>query len=144
MIPKSVQLTVTPPASDTQTWLELDDLLSAGPEVPVPDPRLPPGATPVPPLPSEVYVVDAESGQIKFGDGLRGKRPPAGAKLRASYDYGVGCAGNVAAGSINSSPALPAGIKVTNPVRTWGGRKPSKSVKARNRSRATCNIAIDS
>jgi hypothetical protein len=121
VIPKSVQLTVTPPASDTQTWQELDDLLSAGPEVPVPDLRLPPGAAPVPPLPSEVYVVDAESGQIKFGDGLRGKRPPAGAKVRASYDYGVGSAGNVAASSINSSPALPAGIKVVNPVRTWGG-----------------------
>jgi Baseplate J-like protein len=128
VIPKSVQLTVTPPASDTQTWLELDDLLSAGPEVPVPDLRLPPGATPVPPLPSEVYVVDAESGQIKFGDGLRGKRPPAGAKLRASYDYGVGSAGNVAAASINSSPALPAGIKVTNPVRTWGGTEAEQVV----------------
>jgi len=71
-------------------------------------------------------VVDAESGQIKFGDGLRGKRPPAGAKLRASYDYGVGSAGNVAAASINSSPALPAGIKVTNPVRTWGGTEAEK------------------
>jgi len=41
--------------------------------------------------------------------------------LRASYDYGVGTAGNVGAGSINSSPALPAGFKVSNPVRTWGG-----------------------
>ena len=124
--PKSVQLTVSPPASETQTWQEIDDLLSAGPEVQVPDLRQPPGAAPVPPLPAQVYVVDAESGQIKFGDGLRGKRPPAAAKLRASYDYGVGSAGNVAAGSINSSPALPAGIKVTNPVRTWGGTEAEK------------------
>ena len=53
VIPKSVQLTVSPPASETQTWQEIDDLLSAGPEVPVPDLRLPPGATPVPPLPAE-------------------------------------------------------------------------------------------
>jgi predicted phage baseplate assembly protein len=121
VIPKSVQLTVSPRSSETETWQEIDDLLSAGPEVQVPDLRLPPGAAPAPPLPSAVYVVDAESGQIKFGDGLRGKRPPAGAKLRASYDYGVGSAGNVAAASINSSPALPAGIKVTNPIRTWGG-----------------------
>jgi hypothetical protein len=126
VIPKSVQVAVSPPAGETQTWQEIDDLLSAGPEVQVPDLRLPPGAAPVPPLPSEVYVVDAESGVIKFGDGLRGKRPPAAAKLRASYDYGVGSAGNVAAGSINSSPALPAGIKVTNPVRTWGGTEAEK------------------
>jgi Baseplate J-like protein len=121
VIPKSVRLTVSPPAGETQLWQEIDDLLTAGPEVQVPDPRQPPGSAPVPRLPAEVYVVDPESGQIKFGDGLRGKRPPAAAKLRATYDYGVGSAGNVAAGSINSSPALPAGIKVTNPVRTWGG-----------------------
>jgi hypothetical protein len=121
VIPKSVRLTVSPLADETKSWTEIDDLLSAGPEVQVPALRQPPGVAPLPPLPSEVYVVDAESGQIKFGDGLRGKRPPAGAKLRVSYDYGVGSAGNVAAGSINSSPALPAGIKVTNPVRTWGG-----------------------
>lgn len=126
MIPKSVQLIVSTPAGDTTTWQEIDDLTSAGPEVPVPDLRQPPGTTPVPPLPAEVYVLDAESGQIKFGDGFRGKRPPAAAKLRASYDYGVGSAGNVAAGSINSSPALPAGIKVTNPVRTWGGTEAEK------------------
>src|SRR6185503_3576422 len=71
-------------------------------------------------------VVDAEAGQIKFGDGLRGRRPPAGAKLRVSYDYGVGAAGNVGAGSISTSPALPAGIKVTNPVRTWNGTEAEK------------------
>src|SRR5262249_11413559 len=99
----------------------IDDLLSAGPEVQVTDPKLAPGAKPPQNLPVEVFVVDAEAGQIKFGDGLRGKRPPAEAKLRASYDYGVGAAGNVGAGSINSSPALPAGIKVSNPVRTWNG-----------------------
>ena len=126
VIPKSVRLTVSPPAGETQTWQEIDDLLSAGPEVQVPDLRLPPGAARVASLPSQVYVVDAESGQVKFGDGLRGKRPPAAAKLRASYDYGVGSAGNVAAGSINNSPALPAGIKVSNPVRTWGGTEAEK------------------
>ncbi|MGB8507956.1 MAG: hypothetical protein WCD76_06115, partial [Pyrinomonadaceae bacterium] len=32
-------------------------------------------------------------------------------------------AGNVGAGSVNASPALPAGIKVTNPVRTWNGSR---------------------
>ena len=121
VVPKSVRLVVSPPAGETREWQEIDDLLTAGPEVQVPDLRQPPGAARINTRPAEVYAVDPESGQIKFGDGLRGKRPPAGAKLRASYDYGVGSAGNVAAGSINSSPALPAGIKVMNPVRTWGG-----------------------
>lgn len=126
VVPKSVRLVVSAPAAEARQWQEIDDLLSAGPEVQVPDLRQPPGAERFSTLPAEVYVVDAESGQIKFGDGLRGKRPPAGAKLRVSYDYGVGSAGNVAAGSINSSPALPAGIKVTNPVRTWNGTEAEK------------------
>jgi hypothetical protein len=121
VVPKSVQLVVSTPTGDVTQWQEIDDLLSAGPEVQVADPKLPPGAKPPIDLPVEVFVVDAEAGQIKFGDGFRGKRPPAGAKLRVSYDYGVGSAGNVGAGSIRTSPALPAGIKVSNPVRTWNG-----------------------
>lgn len=121
IVPKSVQLIVSPPAGEARQWQEIEDLLTAGPEVQVTDPKLPPGAKPPTNLPVEVFVADAEAGQLKFGDGFRGKRPPAGAKMRASYDYGVGAAGNVGMGSINTSPALPAGIKVSNPVRTWNG-----------------------
>ena len=121
VVPKSVRLIVSSPTGKLSQWTEIDDLLSAGPEVQITDPKLPPGAKPPADIPSEVFVVDPEAGQIRFGDGFRGMRPPAGAKLRASYDYGVGSAGNVGAGSISTSPALPAGIKVGNPVRTWAG-----------------------
>jgi hypothetical protein len=121
VVPKSVRLVVSTPTGEVTQWQEIDDLLSAGPEVQITDPKLPPGAKPPTDLPIEVFVVDAEAGQIKFGDGFRGKRPPAGAKLLVSYDYGVGSAGNVGAGSIRTSPALPAGIKVSNSVRTWNG-----------------------
>lgn len=116
IVPDSVRLTV-----NGEEWKEIDDLLRAGPEAPTPDLRQPPGAPPAAPRPVEVFYVNPEAGAIKFGDGLRGKRPPAGAVIRASYDYGLAAAGNVAAGAINSSPALPAGFKVTNPVRTWNG-----------------------
>jgi hypothetical protein len=121
VVPKSVRLIVSSPTGEVSQWTEIDDLLSAGPEVQITDPKLPPGTKPPTDIPSEVFVVDPEAGQIKFGDGFRGRRPPAGAKLRASYDYGVGSAGNVGVGSISTSPALPAGIKVSNPVRTWNG-----------------------
>jgi hypothetical protein len=120
IVPGSVVLRVTTGGAE-ELWTEIDDLLAAGPEVPVPDPRLPPGVPPPTAGPTNVFTVDAEAGEIHFGDGARGRRPPAGAILRASYDYGFGRAGNVAAGGISSSPALPAGVKVTNPVRTWGG-----------------------
>ena len=120
VIPQSVRLTVTT-RNESEVWAEIDDLTSAGPEVPAPSPRNPPGTPVVKNSLVKVYVLNAESGEIRFGDGLRGARPPFGAQLRADYDYGVGREGNVNAGSINSSPALPAGIKVSNPVATWGG-----------------------
>ncbi|MEP7200852.1 MAG: baseplate J/gp47 family protein, partial [Chloroflexota bacterium] len=120
VIANSVRVSVTV-GGQTETWQEIDDLTAAGPEVPTPDLRQPPGVRPVVNPRVNVFAVNVESGEIRFGDGARGRRPPLGAIIRADYDYGVGPLGNVGAGSINSGPALPAGLKVTNPVRTWGG-----------------------
>jgi len=49
------------------------------------------------------YMLDAEGGVIRFGDGLRGKVPPASAaqhSIRMSYYKTAGSQGNVSAGSI--------------------------------------------
>jgi predicted phage baseplate assembly protein len=116
VVPDSVTISVNAAA-----WTEVGDLYSAGAEVPVPDLRLPPGAPSPPQTPATVYTVDPASGTVTFGDGMHGARPPLGATIRASYAYGAGRAGNVGAGSISSSPSLPPGAKVTNPLRTWGG-----------------------
>jgi hypothetical protein len=116
VLPETVALTVGGGA-----WTRIDDLYTAGPEVPVPDLRLSPGAKQPPQRPAQVYTVDPASGVIAFGDGLHGARPPAEARIRAAYAYGAGRAGNVGANAIAASPSLPAGVKVTNPVRTWGG-----------------------
>jgi hypothetical protein len=123
VLPGTVSVTITPNRPDAVpvVWDEIDDLLAAGPEVPAPDPRLPPGTTPVVNDRVNVFAVDAEAGVVSFGDGVRGARPPLRATIRADYDYSVGRAGNVGAGAIQTSPALPAGWKVTNPVPTWGG-----------------------
>jgi Baseplate J-like protein len=115
----SVSLTITPPTGPP--WEEVDDLSSAGPEVPVDDLRLPPGFRPNPGNPAQVFALDAEAGTIRFGDGFHGMRPAAGATIRADYDYSAGSGGNVADGTIKIAPSLPAGITVNNPVRTWGG-----------------------
>jgi hypothetical protein len=85
-------------------WLQTDDLLAAGET-------------------DEVFTVDYESGQVRFGDGHRGERPPAGSRIRASYQYGGGTQGNVAIGAIKTTPdtRLQGGFKVDNPIATWGG-----------------------
>jgi hypothetical protein len=116
VLPETVTLRV-----GSEVWTRVDDLYTAGPEVPVPDLRLSPGAQQPPQGDPKVFTVDPASGVIAFGDGLHGARPPARARIRADYAYGAGPSGNVGSGAITSSPALPAGVKVTNPVRTWGG-----------------------
>jgi hypothetical protein len=121
VVPGTVTIEVTPPGGAPETWHAVDDLLAAGPEVPVRDPRQPPGSQPAPYRDPSVFVVDPTTGEVRFGDGVRGRRPSANAVLRADYDYGAGAAGNVGAGSITTAPALPAGIRVSNPVETWGG-----------------------
>lgn len=118
IIAGSVRLFVDDPK---RPWRAIEDILSAGPEVPVPDERLPPGWRPPKNNLVDVFTINPESGEIRFGDGLHGRRPPFGANIRVDYDYGVGREGNVGAGSIDSSPAMPAGFKVSNPVATWGG-----------------------
>lgn len=105
----------------TETWSEADDLLLAGPEVEVPDPVLPPGRKREPLGDPKVFALEHATGRIRFGDGLRGKRPPEGSVLRATYDYSLGAAGNLAEGMIKGGSALPAGFTVSNPLRTWGG-----------------------
>jgi hypothetical protein len=121
VVPGTVSIEVTPSSGAPERWEAVDDLLVAGPEAPVRDPRQPPGTPPPPQRPANVFVVDPASGEVRFGDGARGRRPPAGSVLRADYDHATGAAGNVGAGSIATAPALPAGIKVSNPVQTWGG-----------------------
>lgn len=107
-----------------QRWHEINDLAAAPPEVPVPDPRTPgpvhPGATPA----SDdvnVFELDAEAGELRFGDGLRGRRLPRTARVFASYEYSAGAEGNVSEGAITAAPQLPSGFLVRNPVQTWGG-----------------------
>jgi Baseplate J-like protein len=117
-------------------WQPIDDLMNADPEVPVHSPRLQPAASLSPQSRERkvnVYTIDRESGEIRFGDGAHGARPPNGAVIRASYDYGGGRQGNVGIGAINKSPELPAGVKVTNPVPTWGGDEEESVAQAERR-----------
>ncbi|MCW7541374.1 baseplate J/gp47 family protein [Aquabacterium sp. A7-Y] len=108
-------------AGRTERWQSIDDLMAAGPEVRALDAQRAPGQVWHDPRPSEVFVVDAEAGTLRFGDGLRGRRPPAGARLVAHYDSCDGARGNVPEHALTSGPTLPPGVKPDNPLPTWGG-----------------------
>lgn len=122
VLPDTLTLTV-----NGEPWQRVDDLFAAGPEIPPSVPRLASprayggaggGAESASP---RAYTLDPESGEIRFGNGFQGARPPRGATVVASYAFGGGRQGEVGIGAINGGPALPAGIQVINPAPTWGG-----------------------
>ncbi|HSN77462.1 MAG TPA: putative baseplate assembly protein [Anaerolineae bacterium] len=100
-LPGSLRLAVQE-GEGWQSWMQVDDLLAFGPD-------------------DRVYTADAESGVVRFGDGLRGRRPRG--RILASYEYGGGPQGNVAIGAVNASrdTRLQGGYKISNPVPTGGG-----------------------
>jgi hypothetical protein len=104
VIKGSVRLAVEDEDGIKQLWRLTDDLMAAGED-------------------DRVFTLDSESGQVRFGDGLRGVRPPAKRRLLASYEYGGGPQGNVGIGALNASQdvRLQGGYKIFNPVPTSGG-----------------------
>ena len=56
---------------------------------------------------SRVYVLDTVTGIVRFGDGVHGARPPAGARVRVHYRHGAGTAGNVAVSWEGHWPPCP-------------------------------------
>lgn len=69
------------------------------------------------------YTLNANTGEVRFGDGRRGEIPVASAAVIArSYRYGGGSRGNVAADMINSPTTNLRGIeRVTNERPAAGG-----------------------
>jgi hypothetical protein len=69
---------------------------------------------------------DSDAGDtVRFGDGVFGANPDAGAVFTCTYRFGAGAAGNVAAGAISQiDPATPAFadyLAVTNPFAATNG-----------------------
>lgn len=70
-----------------------------------------------------VYMVDRQTGQVLFGDNIKGKKPPIfNRSIKVNYKYGGGETGNVDANCINSLYESRAFIdKVFNPIGAVGG-----------------------
>jgi hypothetical protein len=79
------------------------------------------------------FVVDLEAGEVKFGNGIQGRAPQIGQRLRAvEYRYGGGAVGNVPQQAINRIPGFT--VKdVQNPLRAHGGRDTEGIEAALNR-----------
>jgi hypothetical protein len=70
---------------------------------------------------SRHYLLDAEAGTVRFGNGVRGRAPQIGERIRAlQYSYGGGVAGNVGAKAISQVIGIGA-VKASNPLPALGG-----------------------
>jgi len=68
------------------------------------------------------YVLNAEAGEVRFGNGLQGYPPQLGQRIRArTYLVCRGAAGNVPPQGISKVAHVDADVKVTNPMRAHGG-----------------------
>lgn len=123
----SLQVEVEAPGRGYEAWTCVDDLgaLSA-------DPQVARDAT--------AYELDAEAGTLRLGDGVRGRVPEPGMRVRlARGRFGGGRAGNLPAGSlaelnarrIDGLPAPP--IKVLQPLALAGGEDAETLVLAERR-----------
>jgi Baseplate J-like protein len=76
---------------------------------------------------AEFVVEMEEDGQahLRFGDGVRGRRPATGTRFNASYRIGNGTAGNLGAEALGRVVTAEAGItRVRNPLPAVGGTEP--------------------
>ena len=90
----------------------------------------------------DAFELDAEAGTVRFGDGVRGRIPPAGRRIRvATVRSGGGAAGNLPAGvltklksakRLDGSSVLPP-FKAVQPVPAQGGEDAETLAEAERR-----------
>ena len=107
--PGSLTLTIEIDGEPNEVWVLVDDFLGSGKD----DPH---------------YTLNANTGEIGFGDGKNGRIPIAGTTIVANeYRFGGGTAGNVGAGQVTALQTQVTGIgKVTNERPAVGGRDEQK------------------
>lgn len=108
----SARIEVEEPAGWT-AWTEVDGFQLSGPD-------------------DRHFRCDPDSGEIRFGNGEQGRPPQIGERIRAlEYRYGGGTRGNLPPKAI--AKALIDGVKVDNPLRTYGGADPEPIERALDR-----------
>jgi baseplate J-like protein len=119
--PSTFQLQVDETGSGFREWTQTDDLAVAARN-------------------QSAYSLDSEDGIVTFGDGIRGRIPPLGARIRvARMRAGGGRAGNLPPGSLKSITAVSltgaavTGLTAFQPVATTGGDDPETLESAERR-----------
>ena len=129
VLSQPVAIVEVPEGGESRIWEQVEDFSASKPD-------------------SHHYVLNRSTGQVTFGDGRRGRIPPALTDpiVARKYRHGGGAVGNVAPGTISTLVgAVPGVKKVTNFLAAVGGsdeelledtklRVPKEVLKARNRA----------
>ena len=73
-----------------------------------------------------VFVLDAKSGSVRFGNGVHGAKPPVGSTITVSYyRAGAGSSGNLSKKILSAADVTKFWIVVDNRAQTlgWGSRR---------------------
>lgn len=98
---ETLRVQVEEPGRGFVDWIPVDELAAAGRD-------------------DRVFELDSEAGSLRFGDGVRGRIPGLGMRIRVeTMRYGGGAAGNLAVGNLKGISL--AGLKVAQPLPTRGG-----------------------
>lgn len=126
--PDSLQIEVEDAAGrGYQAWQRVDDLAAISPDALVARDAM-------------AYELDPSEGTVRFGDGVRGRVPEAGLRIRlARGRFGGGEAGNLPAGSLREGKGLrldgsaaPA-LKIHQPLSCGGGAEAESLAEAERR-----------
>ncbi len=120
--PGSLRLEVEEEGRGYVAWRAIDDLAQAGRD-------------------DAVFQLDAEAGTVCFGDGVRGRVPESGSRIKLAFARaGGGRAGNLPAGTLRAIDAkgpdgrrLGRPLKVFQPVATQGGADAETVAQAERR-----------
>jgi len=125
--PDSIQIEVEEPGQGYRPWVRVDDVASIH-------------ADPTVARNASAYELDPEAGEIRFGDGVRGRVPERRMRVRlARGHFGGGAAGNLPAGTLTelSARTVEGGgappLKLHQPLSTEGGEESETLAEAERR-----------
>jgi len=77
-----------------------------------------------------VFVLDPQSGSVRFGNGVHGAKPPVGSNITISYRDGAGSSGNLSKRICNATDVMKFWAVVGDRAQMlgWGSRRSSRRV----------------
>jgi hypothetical protein len=80
-----------------------------------------------------VFILDSQSGSVRFGNGVQGAKPPVGSTITVSYRQGTGSSGNISKEIHDATDVRKFWVIVRDHAQIlgWGNRRNIRRVRRR-------------